>query len=87
MAKNFVLLTKNDYLCTRYEASFKPMGRRLKKLKRIRIHREGNDTLLWGAIAIVAVAAILFYSFDSYIPFYIFAVVFGLCYAVVVNFY
>jgi len=87
MAKNFVLLTKNDYLCTRYEASFKPMGRRLKKLKKMRIHREGNDTLLWGAIAIVAVAAILFYSFDSYIPFYIFAVVFGLCYAVVVNFY
>ena len=63
------------------------MGKRIKKLKKIRLHREGTDTLLYGAIAIVLVALILWYSFETKIPFWVFAVVFGVVYGIVVNFF
>ena len=33
-----------------------PMGRRIRKLKKIRIHREGTDTLVYSMAAIVAVS-------------------------------
>ena len=63
------------------------MGERIKKLKKIRIHREGNDTLFWSAVAFVAVAALLFRSFESSLPFWGFIVVFGTAWLVVLNFY
>jgi len=63
------------------------MGERIKKLKKIRIHREGNDTLIWSAIAFVAIAILLWRSFDTKIPFWLFTVVFGSVWAVVLNFY
>lgn len=62
------------------------MGKRIKKLKKIRIHREGTDTLIYGFIAIAAVALLLF-RLESKIPFWVFLVVFGACYCIVLNFY
>ncbi len=63
------------------------MGKKIKKLKKIRIHREGNNQLAAGLIAIIAVAVALWYTLDSKIPFWIFAVVFGVAYCIVLNFY
>ncbi|MBR1469504.1 MAG: phosphatidylserine decarboxylase family protein [Prevotella sp.] len=62
------------------------MGQKIKKLMKIRIHREGNDTLIWGFIAIAAVALLL-WRLDTKIWFWLFMVVFGSLYAVVVNFF
>ena len=39
------------------------MGSRIRKLKKIRIHREGNDTLIYSMAAIVAVAAVLWHFY------------------------
>ncbi len=63
------------------------MGRRIKKLKRIRIHREGTDTLIYSAMALTAIGIILWRSFDSHIPFAIFVVIFGSVWCVVLNFF
>ena len=59
------------------------MGQKIKKLKKIRLHREGTDQLVYGIIAIVAIAVILWYTFDNKIPFWIFSVVFGVVYCIV----
>ncbi len=63
------------------------MGKRIRKLKKQRLHSEGNDTLTLGLILIVAVAALLWHCFTSPIPFWIFIILFGSVYGVVVNFY
>ena len=63
------------------------MGNRIKKIKKIRIHREGTDTLLYGLMGIIAVAIVLWQSFDNKIPFWLFVAVFGTAYAIVLNFY
>lgn len=63
------------------------MGKRIKKLKKVRIHREGSNTLLYSLILIIAVAIALWYGFDSKWPFGIFLVVFGIVYGIVLNFY
>lgn len=63
------------------------MGDRIKKIKKIRIHREGTDTLLYGLMAIVAVAAVLWQGLDNKVPFWAFVTVFGVVYAIVLNFY
>ena len=56
------------------------MGQKIKKLKKIRLHREGTDQLVTGAIALVAIAAILWTTLDNKIPFWAFVVVFGTVY-------
>ena len=63
------------------------MDNRIKKIKKIRIHREGTDTLLYGLMGIIAVAIVLWQSFDNKIPFWLFVAVFGTVYAIVLNFY
>ena len=63
------------------------MGKKLKKLKKIRLHREGTDTLVYGLMIIVAIGIILWRSFESHIPFYVFAVIFGTIYCIIVNFF
>lgn len=60
---------------------------KLKKLKKIRIHREGTDTLVWGFIAIAIVAILLWRFLPNHIPFWVFIVVFGSVYAIVLNFF
>jgi phosphatidylserine decarboxylase len=63
------------------------MGKKIQKLKKIRIHREGNDTLLYGLIFIIAAGAALWYGFDTKWPFWLFILVFGVVYGIVLNFY
>lgn len=66
---------------------FHTMIKRIKKLKKIRIHREGTDTLIWGFIVIAAIALLLWRSFETKIPFYAFTVIFGTIYCIVINFF
>ncbi len=58
----------------------------MKKIKKIHIHREGTDTLLYGFIFVAAVALLL-WRIETKIPFWLFVAVFGTAYAVVVNFF
>ncbi|MBQ0073435.1 MAG: phosphatidylserine decarboxylase family protein [Prevotella sp.] len=63
------------------------MGKRIKKLKKIRIHREGTDTLIYSAMVLVAIGIILWRSFETHVPFYVFAGVFGIIWCIVLNFF
>lgn len=63
------------------------MGQRIKKLKKIRIHREGTDELLYGLFAIIAIGIILWRSFSSPIPFIVFIAIFGMAWLLMLNFY
>ena len=63
------------------------MGRRIKKLKKIRIHREGTDTLIYSVLAIGLVSFLLYHYIDNKIPFWSFTVIFGAAWLVVLNFY
>lgn len=58
----------------------------MKKIKKIHIHREGTDTLLYGFIFVAAVALLL-WRLDTKIPFWVFVAVFGIIYGIVVNFF
>ena len=63
------------------------MGERIKKLKKIRIHREGTEELLYTLFAIIAIGVILWRSFDNVIPFTIFIAIFGTAWLLMLNFY
>ena len=63
------------------------MGERIKKLKKIRIHREGTDELLYTLFALIAIGVILWRSFDNPIPFIIFMAIFGSAWLLMLNFY
>ena len=80
-------LAKIYYLCTK---TFSKMGNRLKKLKKIkkiRLHHEGKNTLILGAVALVSFNALLFYAFPTCPPVYVLAVVSIAVYMVLVNFF
>lgn len=59
----------------------------MRKLKNVRLHNEGTDTLVYGLVAIVSIAAVLWLSFDNKIPFWCFTCVFGIVYCIVLNFF
>ena len=64
------------------------MGNRLKKLKKIkkiRLHHEGVNTLIIGAICLVLFNAVLFYAFPGCIPVYIVAGISVVIYLILVN--
>jgi phosphatidylserine decarboxylase len=63
------------------------MGDRIKKLKKIRIHREGTEELLYTLFAIIGVGVILWRSFDTPIPFILFVAIFGVAWLLMLNFY
>ncbi len=63
------------------------MGRKLNKLKKIRIHREGTHTLIAGALMLALFNVCLFYMFDSKLPFYFSSVACLAVYLIVVNFF
>ncbi len=63
------------------------MGKKIKKLKNVRIHREGTDTLLYSAVFIAAVAAAIWFSTNCKAAFWGFLAVFGTVYAIVLNFF
>lgn len=60
---------------------------RIKKLKKIRLHREGTEILIGGTIFLIILNAAVFYIFSSKIPFYILAVISCLVYGLMVNFF
>ena len=62
------------------------MGR-LKKLKKIRIHREGTHTLAGSLLLILAVNAALYFGLECKIPFYVVAVISVIVYGILVNFF
>ncbi len=63
------------------------MGDRIKKLKKIRIHREGTNELLLSAFAIIVIGTLLWYGLETLIPFWIFVVVFVSAWFIALNFY
>ena len=62
------------------------MGKRLRKLKKIRLHREGTHTLLWGGLLLLMVNLLVFYLFPGVVSYVVFAVSLTV-YLVVVNFF
>jgi phosphatidylserine decarboxylase len=60
---------------------------RLKKLKKIRIHHEGTNTLRTSFIILLLLNAALFFGFESRIPFYIVFLISVVVYALMVNFF
>ena len=62
------------------------MGKKIRKLKKIRIHREGTDTLIYGFIVIAAIALLL-WRVEVKWPFWCFLAVFGVVYGIVLNFF
>ena len=63
------------------------MGRRLRKLRKLRLHHEGIHILVLSAIAFAAICAGLHYSFETRIPFVISVVVLSVVYLVMLNFF
>ena len=63
------------------------MGERIKKLKKIRIHREGTNELTISMLALLLIGGLLWYFVDTKIPFWVFMVIFGAAWAMALNFY
>ena len=75
------------YLCTTKNTINYLMGERIKKLKKIRIHREGTNELTLSMLAIALIGTGLWYALDTTIPFWIFVVIFGAAWLMALNFY
>jgi phosphatidylserine decarboxylase len=63
------------------------MGEKIKKLKKIRIHREGTNELTLSLIAFCIIAFVLWFFVDNKIPFWAFVVIFGPAWLMALNFY
>ena len=63
------------------------MGERIKKLKKIRIHREGTNELTISMIALAIIGSLLWYYVDTKIPFWGFILIFGAAWTMALNFY
>ena len=64
------------------------MGR-IKRLKKIRLHREGTDTLILGGIALISVNGLLYLLLKdcNLLPFYIVLGITTILYLIVINFF
>lgn len=60
---------------------------RLKKLKKIRIHREGTHTLAGSLALLLVINAALYFGFECKLAFYIVAAISLILYAMLVNFF
>ena len=60
---------------------------KLKKLKKIRLHREGTEILTISAILLLVVNGLLYWAFDCKLPFYVIATVSVILYLLMVNFF
>lgn len=65
------------------------MVRRLNRLKKkIRLHREGNNTLLWGGLALALLCVVFGYAFGFRSPWFLGILIVSIAvYMVVVNFF
>ena len=62
------------------------MGR-LKRLKKIRIHREGTHTLIGSLLLLLEVNSALYFGMEIQVPFYIVGAVSIVAYGILVNFF
>lgn len=60
---------------------------RLKRLKKIRLHREGTHTLWGGLLLLLLVNSALYFGIDNKVPFYIMTAVSLIVYGIMVNFF
>ncbi|MBQ7423826.1 MAG: phosphatidylserine decarboxylase family protein [Prevotella sp.] len=63
------------------------MGKRIKKLKNVRLHREGTNTLIYAAAAFVAVGLLLWLLVPNEVVFYVYAAIAAVVYLIMVNFF
>lgn len=63
------------------------MGKRLKKLKKIRLHHEGTSTLIWGGVGLAALNLLFLKAFTSSVPFHACLIVSAVVYVILVNFF
>ncbi len=63
------------------------MGKRLRKLKKIRLHHEGTVTLIWGAVGLVALNLSLYLLLDEKVVSHVVLFLSTLVYLVLVNFF
>ena len=63
------------------------MGKRLRKLKKIRLHSEGKKSLLWSAIVLLVINVIILHAFESRLPFDISISVSAILYGILLNFF
>ena len=63
------------------------MGKRIRKIKNIRIHREGTHILLYGALALSLLSLALWLLFDNKVPFYLFLIIAFFVYGIATNFF
>ncbi len=59
----------------------------MKRLKKIHIHQEGTHTLVGGLALLVAVNAVLYFAFETKIPFFSVLGISVIIYGIVLNFY
>ena len=60
---------------------------RLKRLKKVRLHREGTHTLWGGLLLLLAVNSALYFGIENKSPFYCMATVSLIVYGIMVNFF
>ena len=60
---------------------------KLKKFKKIRLHREGTEILIASAFLLLAVNALVFFAFDNKTFFYILATASVILYLLMINFF
>ena len=63
------------------------MGKRLRKLKKIRLHHEGKSTLVWSAIVLGVLNFIILHVFESRLPFDICIALSAVLYGILLNFF
>ena len=63
------------------------MIKKIKRLKKIKIHHEGTDTLIYSFIALATISILLWRFIDTKIPFWIFTTIGTIAYLIVLNFY
>ena len=60
---------------------------RLKRLKKIHLHREGTHTLVGGLLVLLVLNALVYFGFEYKLPFYILATASLIVYGILVNFF
>lgn len=60
---------------------------RLKRLKKIRLHREGTRTLWTGLLLLLAVNSLLYFGIENKVPFYVVGAISLVVYGIMVNFF
>ncbi len=63
------------------------MGKRIRKIKNIRLHREGTNTLIYTAIGIVVLGALLWYGLGAGVVFHAYVCIIAIIYGIIINFF